>query len=119
MVISGTVRRPLRRRTENDFSSSETSKNVHIVNGKPAVSPVARIHFSGPEKTEKIVISGTEGAGCFAGSEKTVSQDPKRQKMFISQTGTRTFRRWQGKYFQVPKSRKMDISLMVRRPFRR
>ena len=59
MVISGTVSLPFRRKRENAFSSSETSKNGHMANGNQAISPMARKHFSGPETSEKIVISGT------------------------------------------------------------
>ena len=59
MVIFGNSKRPFRRKRENVFSRSETSKNGHFANGKLAVSPVARKCFSGPETSKKMVISGT------------------------------------------------------------
>ena len=52
IFISRTATRPFRRRRENDFSNSETSKNGHFANWNPAVSPVARNRLSFSETSE-------------------------------------------------------------------
>ena len=59
MDISLTVSRPFRRRREYAFSGSETSKNCYFANEDPAFSARMRKIFSCPEKSEKMVISGT------------------------------------------------------------
>ena len=57
LIIPRAVSRPFRPRREYAFSGSETSKNGHFAKGNLAVSSFGRKHFSGAEKSEKMVIS--------------------------------------------------------------
>ena len=106
-------------------------KNGHFANGKPAVSPEAKIRFPGSETSKNgyfvkgarpFIRSGGNvfqlpklwkkskfryrQTSRFAGEENRVSEAPKRPKMVTSRTGTRLFNSSAGNVFYVRKRRK-------------
>ena len=90
MVISRTVSRLFRRRREYAFSVSETSKNCHLPNGKPAVSYFGRKYFHVPKRRNNEPLCQRREYA-FSGSKTYKNGHFANQKPAISSFGSKCF----------------------------